>query len=91
MSDYELLDLTTVLHKDGVPWYQAPAPRKKGHQHDAQTTSNRIDRCACGALRFFDDSVWIEEPAGPRWAPELPERPWWKFWNVVSNQESKPL
>lgn len=81
VSDYELLDHTTIHHKDGTPWYEAPAPSRHGHQHEAQTMSNRIDRCACGATRFFDDPVWIDEPTGPRWADEPNEpKPWWRFW-----------
>lgn len=86
MSDYQLIDTASIRHVDGIPWYEAPAPRKRGHVHEAQTMSNRIDRCACGALRFFDDPVWIEEPTGPRWAEE--PRPWWRFWQA-SNQDTR--
>lgn len=61
MSDYERLDLSTVRHRDGIPWYAAPKPRRRWHRHRAQTTSNVLERCACGATRFVDDPHWIEE------------------------------
>jgi hypothetical protein len=78
MSDYELLDVSSIRHKDGIPWHDAPAPPRM-HSHWAQTTSNRLDRCACGATRFFDDPIWIEEiPSAARFAEEV--RSWWRFW-----------
>jgi hypothetical protein len=53
-------DHTTIKHRDGVPWWEAPAPRRFLHRHSAQTTSNYVERCACGAMRFVDDpGGWI--------------------------------
>lgn len=45
----------TVTHLDGVPWHQAPTPRRL-HRCSARTTGwlnllDRVDRCACGAIR----------------------------------------
>lgn len=60
-DDFERLDPDSIQHRDGVPWCVAPKPRRFRHRHTAQTTSNVVERCACGATRFVDDPVWIDE------------------------------
>lgn len=41
-------------HIDGVPWYDAPKPRR-WHRCWVQTSAyvqfDRVERCACGAIR----------------------------------------
>lgn len=53
----------TMEHEDGVPWWEAPPPRRF-HLHYAQTKGwhgfNEIWRCACGAMRFNGDR-WVRE------------------------------
>lgn len=42
-------------HLDGVPWHAMPIPRR-WHRCRAQTSGtygpDRIERCACGAIRY---------------------------------------
>jgi hypothetical protein len=65
-ADYVSEDGRLELHhKDGVPWYQAPAPPRR-HTCWAQTDGwtnwvNRVERCACGAIRYDGaHGVWME-------------------------------
>src|SRR6266545_3915145 len=66
-----------IVDRDGVPWCEAPAPRR-WHKHEPQTTAAtekgwRVERCACGATRFSDIPGWIEERK-----PRVDDRlPWW--------------
>lgn len=50
------------FHVDGIPWYEAPLPRR-WHWCKAHTSGlvndAVIDRCACGAIRM-DGSLWME-------------------------------
>lgn len=45
-----------VEHVDGLPWHEAPAPRRR-HRHWTQTTGQDrfglevVERCPCGAMR----------------------------------------
>ena len=53
-----------VEHVDGIPWHEAPVPRRF-HFCKPQTTGwidffARVDRCACGAYRK-DMSMWISK------------------------------
>jgi hypothetical protein len=40
-----------IVHRDGIPWYQAPLPRRF-HRCEAQTYGLRMGvlRCACGGI-----------------------------------------
>jgi hypothetical protein len=63
-------------HVGGVPWYDAPAPPRQ-HAHWAQTTgyiregSERVERCACGAIRSDLSPTWTLLDA-PRVSDEDP-------------------
>jgi hypothetical protein len=50
-----------MIHKDGVPWWDAPLPRR-WHRCWPQTTGwvgmTRTQRCACGAMRTGFDRGW---------------------------------
>ena len=54
-----------IFHLGGVSWYDAPRPRRF-HRCTPQTRGSLrdsidvIERCACGALRYADDGVWME-------------------------------
>lgn len=63
---------TTEIHNlDGVPWHEAPIPRRF-HRCRPQTMGligfTWIARCACGALRYEDspDSPWLDRNARRR-------------------------
>jgi hypothetical protein len=50
-------------HVDGVPWYEAPLPRRF-HRCRPQTSGRAghfdfVDRCACGAIRW-NARYWLE-------------------------------
>lgn len=49
-----------VIHRDGVPWTDAPRPRR-WHRCEPQSTmvkeSGRFERCACGGRRI-DGGQW---------------------------------
>jgi len=54
---------TMIEHLDGVPWHQAPKPRR-WHRCWPQTRGwmnyfTTVDRCACGAVRLDDSPPWI--------------------------------
>lgn len=54
---------THIEDMDGVPWHQAPRPRRR-HRCTAQTRAltsrmRYVERCACGAIRI-DRAVWLE-------------------------------
>lgn len=61
--------VSAVMHLDGIPWHRAPAPRR-WHRHWAQSISDQVHRCPCGALR----PVGVGRPARVqhRWLPEMP-------------------
>lgn len=54
MTDGYDCELVEVEHRDGVPWDQAPTPRR-WHRCKAQTVEwypeTKRERCACGATR----------------------------------------
>jgi hypothetical protein len=65
-----------IVHLDGVPWHEAPAP-PRGHRHWAQTSGYlsslmAIQRCPCGAIRR-PGGRWtlLDEPRAAA------RRPWW--------------
>lgn len=45
---------TTISHRNGVPWWSAPMPRRL-HRCSVQTAGwqgfHQVQRCACGAIR----------------------------------------
>ncbi len=49
------------INLDGVPWHQAPIPRRL-HRHFVQTRGwlgiNLIDRCTCGAVSRNSSRIW---------------------------------
>lgn len=50
-----------TVHRDGIPWHQAPIPRWL-HRCRVQTTgftSRAVDRCACGSIRI-GWGPWLE-------------------------------
>jgi hypothetical protein len=51
-----------VEHKDDLPWFDAPKPRR-WHRCRVQSTGwidfTQYDRCPCGAVRI-NGRVWIE-------------------------------
>jgi hypothetical protein len=56
------MDITEISHKDDIPWYEAPVPRRF-HRCRAQTSAYEglftlIERCACGATRM-NRRMWI--------------------------------
>lgn len=69
---------STPLHRDGVPWYKAPLPRR-WHRCSAWTEGSTdggatwVERCTCGALRY-------------RLGPFGSARPW-----IERNSRAKPL
>jgi hypothetical protein len=52
-----------VHHRDGIPWHQAPLPRR-WHRCRPQTSgwirADRFERCACGAGRFDGAGPWLD-------------------------------
>lgn len=54
-----------ITHRDGVPWHDAPIPRRL-HRCTPQTTAlnlrggERIYRCACGAIALDEPRYWME-------------------------------
>lgn len=52
-----------ITHRDGVPWHKAPIPRR-WHRCWVQTSGypngNRVERCACGAIRGERYRSWME-------------------------------
>lgn len=46
-----------VEHLDGIPWYEAPRPRR-WHRCKPQTRGHSIARCACGAIWILGG--WVE-------------------------------
>ena len=53
-----------MAHRDGVWWNDAPVP-PRWHRCWAQTTGffegRRVERCACGAIRYSGDGVgWTD-------------------------------
>lgn len=64
MIDYSF---PTIEHKDGIPWHEAPIPRRL-HRCAVQTQGwigfTMVQRCACGAtmMRRFegDHARWID-------------------------------
>lgn len=53
-----------VHHLDGVPWHQAPIPRRLHHctpQTKGVIDAFPVERCACGAIRsWLHGDDWIE-------------------------------
>lgn len=58
--------VTAIEHFDGIPWYDAPIPRR-WHRCKPQSRTcfdagwagrDAIERCACGAIRY-QRGVWI--------------------------------
>lgn len=54
-----------ILHLNGVPWYDAPIPRRF-HRCFVQTDSrnfltNSVQRCACGGVRFGFHYLWMDK------------------------------
>jgi len=52
-----------ILHLDGVPWWEAPLPRR-WHRCRVQTSGllhpgELVERCACGAFRL-NGRYWID-------------------------------
>lgn len=54
--------LITMEHLNGVPWEEAPRPRRF-HRHWAQTRGvadlRMIERCPCGGLRIDGYGGWM--------------------------------
>jgi hypothetical protein len=55
--------ITEIEHVDGIWWYEAPRPRR-WHRCKPWTSGwmdlfGRVDRCACGAIRY-NGRGWIE-------------------------------
>ena len=54
---------TTQSHLNGVPWFEAPTPRR-WHRCRAQTIGwlgfEQVERCACGAIRGGGYRTWLE-------------------------------
>lgn len=57
-----------IIHRNGIPWFDAPAPAKH-HAHWVQTSGYirgnavRIERCPCGAIRNQGESwLLLDEP-----------------------------
>ena len=55
-----------IEHRDGVPWHDAPVPRK-WHRCSAQSWGwvgsyglRYVERCACGAIRLHKKHPWDE-------------------------------
>jgi len=53
-----------MTHRDDVPWWEAPIPRRL-HRCSAQTTGWRnildlVERCACGGIRFDGHGRWLD-------------------------------
>lgn len=72
MDDREFAELVARFpdanpnhHRDGIPWYDAPVPRR-WHRCWPQTTGStrtiaRVERCACGATRLDGPGhPWID-------------------------------
>lgn len=57
----KLRDYSSIRNVDGVGWWQAKVP-PRWHRCKAQTTAmdklDRIERCACGAIRW-NGRAWI--------------------------------
>lgn len=55
-----------LLHRDGIAWEDAPTPRRF-HFCTPQTVAfladprERVERCACGAIRLDGDGPWLEK------------------------------
>jgi len=61
LSTYE----TTIEHLNGIPWFEAPIPRRLHHCR-IQTRGwinylAKIERCACGAIRMNNDKGWSDK------------------------------
>jgi hypothetical protein len=72
-----------IIHKDGVSWFDAPAPPKH-HAHWVQTSGlirgdiKRIERCPCGAIRHEGERwLLLDEP---RVAPVTAKKRKWLPW-----------
>lgn len=48
-----------ILHKNDIPWYKAPLPRRF-HRCKTWTSGVGIRRCACGAMKVYPYPDWIE-------------------------------
>jgi hypothetical protein len=58
----EAVERDPLRHFDGVPWWEAPIPRRV-HRCRPQTRGtiggDSVERCACGAIRQPGWSSWI--------------------------------
>lgn len=64
-------NVVSLVHTDGIPWWEAPRPRRLFHRHTIQTRAlceecYEIHRCACGAIRFSDDGLGWTADRNPR-------------------------
>lgn len=57
---------TEIWHLRGVAWWDAPIPRR-WHRCTAQTRGTinyfeKVERCACGAFAYADESprIWLD-------------------------------
>lgn len=46
-----------VIHRDGIPWDEAPLPRRL-HRCSPWSSDLRFDRCACGGMRERGRLFW---------------------------------
>jgi hypothetical protein len=67
-------DYPSLEHLDGVPWMEAPIPRR-WHRCWAQTKGlvgfDEVERCACGAIRNTRFRGWMERNSS-RKSPRQP-------------------
>ncbi len=62
--DTRTTGLEAPHHRDNIPWYDAPIPRR-WHKCAPWTSGvtrnlNTVDRCACGAIRLGAGRPWME-------------------------------
>lgn len=73
--------MTSLQHRDGVGWWQAPVPPRR-HDCWVQTSGVHngmlVERCACGAIRPDGHGVWVERNTRGGAPSDPAPAGWWR-------------